>query len=126
MSIYTVPSATPRNLEVISLDKNSFKVSWERPDENEINGLLRLYKVEYCLVKNTAAGPLSSVCTQINVTGDVNVTLLTSLKEATTYNVSVAAYTVGFGPADWKLAQTSKVSNLSYYGLTLVSIHRCM
>lgn len=48
-------------------------------------------------------------CDRLNVTGTDSGTLLTSLKEGTTYTVSVAAYTtVGPGPAAMGSATTSE------------------
>ena len=51
-------------------------------------------------------------CTELNVTGTENGVLLTSLKEGTTYTVSVAAHTtVGPGPAAVDSATTSEYCN---------------
>ena len=104
----SVPSATPQNLMIVSLDKSSLQVVWERPDESEVNGVLRLYRIVYCGPFTGKGSTSRSTCDQVNVDGDVNSVLLTSLKESTTYNVSVVAVTIGNGPAIWMLAKTSK------------------
>lgn len=109
----SVPSASPGSLAVTSLDKDALQVTWERPDEIEINGVLRFYRVEYCGPIRDEGNLLRSTCTQMDVNGDSTSILLTSLKESSTYNVSVAAFTIGSGPAVWKLAQTSMWQLLS-------------
>ena len=92
-----------------SLDKDSLQVTWERPSESEVNGMLRLYRVVYCgPVDDTGSLNSRSSCTQLDVKGDLNSVLLSPLKEATTYNISVAAVTVDIGPSIWKLAKTSR------------------
>ena len=47
-------------------------------------------------------------CTRLDVDGTETGVLLTSLKEGTTYSVSVAAFTVGLGPAASGSATTSE------------------
>lgn len=109
--MHTVPSGAPRNLVIVLLDKDTFQVSWEQPKEGEINGVLRLYKLEYCGPIGDSGNDLPnsrSTCNTIEVDGEVNGRLLTDLKESTTYNVSVAAVTIASGPAIWTLATTSK------------------
>ena len=103
---HVVPSAPPRNLVILPLDKNSLQVSWERPEPNDVNGVLRLYSVEYCLPVRGLDNTVTTNCTQFNVT-EIGV-LLTSLKESTTYTVSVAAFTVGFGPPATRSARTGE------------------
>lgn len=105
---HAVPSAPPRNLVITSLDKNSLQVSWERPEPNDINGLLRLYKVEFCTPIRGIGNTVMNNCSQYDISGTENGVLLTSLKEGTTYTVSVAAYTVGPGPAAMGSATTSE------------------
>lgn len=105
---HVVPSAPPRNLVILPLDKNSLQVSWERPEPNDINGVLRLYSVKYCLPVRGLDNTVTTNCTQFNVTGTENSVFLTSLKESTTYTVSVAAFTVGFGPAATRSARTGE------------------
>ena len=83
-------------------------MSWERPEPNDINGVLRLYSVKYCLPVRGLDNSVTTNCTQFNVTGTENGVLLTSLKESTTYTVSVAAFTVGFGPEAMRSATTGE------------------
>ena len=81
-------------------------MSWERPDPNDINGVLRLYKVEYCSpIRGIENIFITTNCTQLDVNGNDNGVLLTSLKE---YTVSVATFTVGVGPAAQDVARTSE------------------
>ena len=105
---HIVPSAPPRNLVILPLDKNSLQVSWEQPEPNDINGVLRLYSVKYCLSVRGLDNTVITNCTQFNVTGAENSVFLTSLKESTTYTVSVAAFTVDFGPAATRSARTGE------------------
>lgn len=105
----SVPSGVPRNLVVVSLNKDTFQVSWDRPEEAQINGVLRLYQLRYCGPIGES-GQLSSrsSCEEVEIDGDVSGYLLSNLKESTTYNISVAAFTIDNGPAAWVLATTSK------------------
>ena len=84
-------------------------MSWEWPDPNDINGVLRLYKVEYCSpIRGIGNIFITTNCTQLDVNGNDNGVLLASLKEGTVYTVSVAAFTVGVGPAAQDVARTSE------------------
>ena len=109
LCVVSVPSASPVNLMIISVDKDALQVTWERPDEIDVNGVLRRYKIEYCgpIRESDGGNLLRTTCIQLDVNGATNGVVLSSLKESSTYNVSVAAFTVGTGPATWKLAQTS-------------------
>lgn len=93
---------------ITSLDKNSLQVNWERPEPNDINGVLRLYEVEYCSLIRGIGNTVMTDCNQLDVNGNEKGVLLTSLKEGTTYSVSVAAFTVGSGPAAMGSARTSE------------------
>jgi hypothetical protein len=93
---------------IVPLDKNSLQVIWERPEPSDINGVLRLYIVNYCLPIRGLDNTGLTNCTQLNVTGTENGVLLTSLKESTTYTVSVAAFTVDRGPAAMGSATTGE------------------
>ena len=105
----SVPSGAPRNLAVVSLNKDTLQVLWDEPEEAQINGVLRLYQLRYCGPIGES-GQLSSrsSCEEVEVEGDVSGYLLSNLKETTTYNISVSAITIGNGPAAWVLATTSK------------------
>lgn len=109
ISVVSVPSASPVHLMIMSVDKDALQVTWERPDKMDINGVLRLYRIEYCgpIRESDGGNLLRSTCSRVDVNGATNGIVLSSLKESSTYNISVSAFTVGIGPATWKLAQTS-------------------
>ena len=95
---HVAPSAPPHDLVIVPVGKDSLQVSWEPPELRDINGVLRLYKIEYCIPIRGLGNTIMSDCVEFNVTGTENTAPLTSLKEGTTYSVFVAAFTVDFGP----------------------------
>ena len=102
----TVPDAAPRNIEVANISANDLSVSWERPDEIGVNGILRNYIIEYYITNQ----PDNSTAT-FNVSGSTLSTQLTELNNFTEYTVSVSAYTIGQGPAATGADATSENGN---------------
>ena len=89
----------PRNLSIVVFNASSVGVSWERPPEWAVNGILRQYIITYCEISETN-------CTMANASGDTTRMVLTQLKENATYNVSVAAFTITTGPFTFALTIT--------------------
>ena len=85
---------------VKNVSANELAISWERPTEIDINGLLRYYIIEYCIVNQ------SNTLLTVNVTGDMLSTVLNNLNNFTVYNVSVAAFTVGSGQFSSEIERT--------------------
>ena len=102
MKFFPVPVAAPDNLIVVNISANELNVSWERPNQININGILRYYIIDYYILNQ------DEIMTSVNVSGDTLNTVLNGLNKFTTYNVSVAAYTVGAGPSSTELETTSE------------------
>ena len=71
------PVAAPGNLTVVNISANELNVSWERPNEIDINGVLRYYILEYYIVTQTAT------LATANVSGDTLSTVLGGLNNFT-------------------------------------------
>ena len=87
---------------VVSISANELNVSWERPNEININGMLRYYIIYYYILN----GEENMAST--NASGETLYTVLSGLNNFTTYSVSVAAFTVGTGPSSIGLETTSE------------------
>ena len=87
---------------VVSISANELNVSWERPNEININGMLRYYIIDYYIFNQ------EETMTSVNVSGETLYTVLSGLNNFTTYSVSVAAFTVGTGPSSIGLETTSE------------------
>ena len=98
----TVPVAAPVGLVVQNVSANNLSVSWERPNEIDINGVLDRYDIDYYI-----DGEPETLLTEM-VAGDVLNVTLSSLNNYTIYNVSVAAVTIGRGPIASMLERTSE------------------
>ena len=99
--LHTVPSAAPVGLVVQSVSANDLSVSWERPNEIDINGVLDRYDIDYYIDREP-----ETLLTEM-VAGDTLSVTLSSLNSFTIYNVSVAAVTIGRGPIASILQRTS-------------------
>ena len=100
--VASAPVAVPGNLTVVNISANELNVSWERPNEIDINGVLRYYILEYYIVNQT------ETLATANVSGDTLSTVLGGLNNFTSYSVSVAAFTVGTGPFSTEVETTSE------------------
>ena len=87
---------------VVNISANELNVSWERPNEIDINGILRYYIIDYYIFNQ------EENMASVNVSGESLYTVLSGLNNFTTYNVSVAAYTVAAGPSSAELETTSE------------------
>lgn len=85
------PSGPPLNLLVEVEDSQTLFLSWEPPSPEQQNGIIRQYTVTV-IASNTGAvvTTVTVVATTLRVSG---------LDPFTNYTCSVAAYTVGTGPA---------------------------
>jgi len=99
---FPVPTAAPENIIVVNISANELNVSWERPNEININGILRYYIIDYYIFNQ------EETMTSVNVSGETLYTVLSGLNNFTTYSVSVAAFTVGTGPSSTELETTSE------------------
>ncbi len=77
------------DLQVVVLGPNELNVSWTRPEEIDINGVLRYYIIDYQNVDEERELPVMT-----NVTGDMTFMVLEGLNNFTNYSVAVAAFTI--------------------------------
>ena len=98
----SAPAAVPGSLTVVNISANELNVSWERLNEIDINGILRYYIIEYYIVNQA-----ENMAT-VNVSGDTLSTVLRGLNNFTSYNVSVAAFTIDTGPFSMEVETTSE------------------
>ena len=106
--VASAPVAAPGNLTVVNISANELNVSWERPNEIDINGVLRYYILEYYIVTQTAT------LATANVSGDTLGTVLGGLNNFTSYSVSVAAFTIRTGPFSTEVETTSENGGFVY------------
>ena len=99
--LHTVPSAAPVGLIVQTVSANNLSLSWERPNEIDINGVLDRHDIDYYI-----DGEPGTLLTE-TVAGDTLSVTLSSLNSFTIYNVSVSAVTVGRGPIASLVQRTS-------------------
>ena len=104
-----MPSGAPRGLVVQNSSANSLSVSWERPSEIDINGILTEYIIDYFIL-NT-----SDLLTE-TVGGETLMAELVNLNNYTVYSVSVYAVTVvGRGPPATVIERTSENGTYASY-----------
>jgi hypothetical protein len=95
-SFISVPSGTPAEMSVPTFDETAITVAWKSPDENEINGILKSYKIE--IYQQLDSGYLKMVSSKM-VASAVLAWTFGSLAEKTEYIIEIKAGTViGFGP----------------------------
>ena len=95
---YTVPSGSPTNFALSVLSSTSVHLSWGLPPSEQRNGIIRQYIV---YVELPVGEILSYTTSSSNYT-------IAGLRPFTTYFFSVAAITIGAGPATERIiAQTS-------------------
>ena len=90
--IFTVPSGAPRRLSVADIGPRYIHLSWTEPKSSKQNGIIRHYQI-YVTTLN------SSTSTIIYVTPSSSpVYNLTALHPYTSYEITVAAFTISAGP----------------------------
>ena len=100
--VISAPTTAPGNLKVVNISANKLNVSWERPNERDINGVLRYYILKYYMV-NQNGNTIST-----NISGNTHSKILRGLNNFTSYNVSVAAFTIDAGPFSSEVETTSE------------------
>ena len=94
----TGPATAPESLSVVSFNVSSLGVTWERPNNITINGILRNYVLKYCLTEDEGV-PITNSCVMLqNISRDTTTKTLTGLRHYTTYSVHVSAMTIDIGP----------------------------
>jgi len=99
------PSAPPTRLQGRPLNSSAVQLSWQPPPSDELNGFLRLYGI-------SITDPETGRQWQQNST--TNISIIGSLEPCTTYRITVAAFTVGYGPSSSPVFITT---NLEINGL---------
>ena len=101
-NLSAVPVAAPASLMVETAGPNELDVSWERPEEININGELRFYIIQYQIVDQ------ADTLMTVNVSGNALSTTLEGLNNFTSYTVSVAVYTLDTGPFTSEVESTAE------------------
>ena len=89
--MHTVPSAPPQDLRGISPSPTSLRLEWIPPPRNQQNGIIREYQITLTELETGREWALTS---------SVLVHLERDLHPYFEYECSVAAVTVGAGPAE--------------------------
>ena len=84
-----VPSGSPTNFSVAILSSTSVRLSWQPPQAEERNGIIR----QYIIRVEPSTGEAYSITTATDSSFVVS-----SLRPFTSYRFSVAAITIGEGP----------------------------
>ena len=84
------PTAAPEQLTSISFTSRSLTITWNPPPFEDTNGAIQYYTVRVREVETNTSFPLRNTFTR-QIT-------YTQLHPYYTYQCSVAAYTVGYGP----------------------------
>ena len=105
----TGPATPPESLSVVSFNVSSLGVTWERPNNITINGILRNYVLKYCLTEDEGV-PITNSCVMLqNISRDTTTKTLTGLRHYTTYSVHVSAMTIDTGPFASRIQTTGIV-----------------
>ena len=87
-SPFTAPSGPPRDLQVFATGSSMIFLTWDPPLFEQQNGIIRQYLIT--LMSGQTAITATSMNTNATISG---------LRPFTTYQCSVAAFTVSAGPA---------------------------
>ena len=96
---YTVPTGEPLNVKAVSVNSTSIRISWEPPRAEEQNGVITSYRIT---VFETETGAILTFTTA----AIDNLLMVNSLHPFYNYTCSVAAFTIGLGPAASVSVQT--------------------
>lgn len=97
-----MPSSAPQNLTITATVPNELTVTWDRPPEIDINGVLTFYSLRYHIVG-------SEDYEFYTVNGNLESIALTGLDNYTSYEVFIAALSInGTGPPTHQTATTSE------------------
>ena len=112
---YSAPSAPPQSVTVTSVSSTTMELSWQLPPLDQQNGLIQSYTVIVFEVD-------TNTTQQIHQDFIQNSIVLTGLRPYYTYMVSVAAYTVGLGPATTITATTEQDGMLKHKCIQLYMV----
>ena len=107
----TVPSAAPYNIMATEVTTRTLTLTWTAPDESQWNGIISHYVID---VLQHAVYNTSSDSTRYTVTG---------LKPYTTYEITVAVFTIAAGPSNHIIVTTEEDSE--YDSTLLILMHVC-
>lgn len=85
----SVPTGPPTNLVVSNVDSQTISLSWDPPQPDQQNGILRYYLLTLTSTLPTVTRNISASLTSFNITG---------LRPYTTYSCIVEVSTIGLGP----------------------------
>ena len=92
--IPTAPSGPPLEVVAVVLNPNTIRLSWSPPSNNHLNGVIRSYSIN---VTELPTGDFREFTAPAN---DHELMLIVQqLHPFYTYECTVAAFTVGLGPA---------------------------
>lgn len=86
----TVPSSSPQNYTIEAIDSRTILLAWNPPNIEDQNGIIRQY-----LARIVETETETEIQVATNQTSSLNVT---GLHPHYTYQVSIAAVTIGVGP----------------------------
>ena len=89
--IHIAPSGVPQSVEAVAVSSTSIRVTWNPPLAKEQNGLVRSYHINVSAVED---GEMINFETD----GLATILILNSLHPYYSYNITIAAFTVGLGP----------------------------
>ena len=92
ISFSSAPSGPPQGFTVTSVSATTMELSWQPPPLHQQNGLVQSYTVAVFEVDTNTTQQIFRDFMQNSI-------VLTGLHPYYIYTVSVAAYTVGLGPA---------------------------
>ena len=94
-----VPTDAPQAVDAVAVSSTSIRITWSPPPFEEQNGVIRFY---YINVTELQTGHTQ----QFTAYGDETLQIVNLLHPFYIYECSVAAFTVGVGPAAYAQAQT--------------------
>ena len=106
---FVAPTGAPLNVTVTDTSSTTLQVTWDRPSEAEIHGLIRQYNIQYRQVECTVAGKSQTNGTNptngtnalswstVTVNGSVTSVDLSNLTKWSCYEVQVRAVTIKIG-----------------------------
>ena len=84
-----VPSSAPVNLQGNAVSSTAIQLQWELPPLADQNGVVRSYHINISVTETESVFQLTSETNSLNISG---------LRPYYTYNITVAAVTIGPGP----------------------------
>lgn len=85
----TVPTSAPINLQDDAVNSTAIHIQWEPPPLADRNGMIRSYHINISVTETGS---------KFQLTSETNALDISSLHPYYTYNITVAAVTIGPGP----------------------------